>query len=314
MTDLGPHSAVPEVQYLRMKDVDKWHQAVCSTFSRTRYKPGKETKFRAELSAISHGYARMARVQSGSGTFSRDANMIRRDSFDGLMVLMSLQGSLNLSQGEQHLQVKQGEALVYRHGCPFTLDIPEKYMATSLWVKPDLMVRHCPTVSENKPFVLTNNTVNGRLALAMVQELCQSSITRQATDLAQLVGATLDVAATNAAQSQGTELRRNDALIAKLSDYVRANIDDTEISLDTLVAVSGVSARTLNRNFALYGTTPMKWVWEKRLELAHDAIKRGTMANVTQVAFAHGFKDAAHFSRAFSRKFGMTPSQVSAHR
>jgi len=31
---------------------------------------------------------------------------------------------------------------------------------------------------------------------------------------------------------------------------------------------------------------------------------------VTEIAFRWGFKDSAHFSRAFKREFGISPSEV----
>ena len=303
--------AEPEVRYVRMDDVETWHEIICATFSRTQYIPGEETNFRGELSSISLGHARMSRIQSSGGWFARDSRYIRSDRFDGYMFLMSQSGELRLSQGDDRYLANHGEALVYRHGTPFELDIPRKYLAMGLWVTPELMARHCPALVNHKaPIVLKRDSANGLLALAMIENLCTGAVTRQSRNADQLVGATLDVVATVGPEPDLREQRRNGALLRKLSDYVSRNIDDTDLNLDRLAEASGVSPRTLNRAFAQDGTTPMRWVWDRRLSLAHDALLHARVRNVTEAAFSFGFKDVAHFSRAFSRKFGLQPSTL----
>ena len=52
---------------------------------------------------------------------------------------------------------------------------------------------------------------------------------------------------------------------------------------------------------------------ERRLHRIHETISQpGTRRPLARIAEEHGFKSAAHFSRAFRRQFGHAPSEVRA--
>lgn len=300
----NPHA----VTYTQLQDVDSWHEIICSTFSRTEYQPSAETDFRGELSAINLGEARMACIQSSGGWFGRSASAIRNDHFDGFMILMAQNGELRLSQGEDRYLARHGEALIYRHGAPFELDIPAKYRALSLWVSPHVMRRQCPDLAGRKSAVLLRrDTANGALALAMIDNLCTGAVTRQTREIDRLVAATLDVVSTIL---EPEEVDTYTDLRDKLKHFALRHIDDTDLTVDGLARAMSVSPRTLNRALGQLGTTPMRWLMELRLTEAHEALLHSRMRNVTEAAFAFGFKDVAHFSRSFSRHFGFAPSQL----
>lgn len=68
------------------------------------------------------------------------------------------------------------------------------------------------------------------------------------------------------------------------------------------------SLSTFKRDFQQqFGESPGKWLTKKRVERAANLLKNTTM-NVTQIAFESGFEDLSHFSRAFKKQIGKSPS------
>ena len=300
----------PHVRHVRKHDVTSWHEAICEAFCHTHYIPRPEPEFVGELSLASQGGARVSRVHSSPGRFERDREAIRRDGFDSLVMLVSLRGDIHLTQnGESHV-TRRGEALVYRHGTPFEIQFPRRYWAVSLRVDPALVLRHCPSVAVAGAAVIRPETTNGLLALTMVRELCVNAITRDTSEMERLVGAALDVVSTVGPRPDATGGARNEWMFDTLARYLSRNIDDAELNQTSLAAAAGVSPRTLNRMFAHRGTTPMRWVLDRRLELAYEMLAAQRVRTVTEAAYAFGFKDGSHFSRAFSRKFGVPPISV----
>lgn len=60
------------------------------------------------------------------------------------------------------------------------------------------------------------------------------------------------------------------------------------------------------------GKSPKDYYMTIKLEIAHTLLKKGTH-NITQLAYELGYTDAFHFSKAFKKKFNISPSEVEPH-
>ena len=82
------------------------------------------------------------------------------------------------------------------------------------------------------------------------------------------------------------------------------------LSLDQLARLAGVGVRHLNRLFQeKLGRSTMEVYRDIRLDKANSLLRQSTLS-ATEVALATGFGSSSHFSLAFRRRFGMTPSDV----
>ena len=73
--------------------------------------------------------------------------------------------------------------------------------------------------------------------------------------------------------------------------------------------LTGRSLTTFKRDFKkIYGSTPQRWLTEKRLELAHYLLTRDQQ-KPAEVFREAGFENLSHFSYAFKRKFGYAPKE-----
>ena len=89
-----------------------------------------------------------------------------------------------------------------------------------------------------------------------------------------------------------------------LSEYLFRDLTNKEMA-----SLCALSESSLYRYFREnYRKTPGEWVRIKRLERA-SFLLRNTKKNVTEIAFETGFKDSSHFSRSFSRQFGIPPAE-----
>ncbi len=103
--------------------------------------------------------------------------------------------------------------------------------------------------------------------------------------------------------------------VRRVENYIREHAGEP-IGADDLVAVGGVSARSIYHGFRRFrSTTPMGFLKAVRLDLARDALVKGRgrgQSSVTQAALAAGYTNLSQFSRDYKVRFRESPSQTLA--
>jgi AraC-like DNA-binding protein len=103
--------------------------------------------------------------------------------------------------------------------------------------------------------------------------------------------------------------RNRERQLDRVLRYVDANLSDPGLSPRSIADAVGMSTRHLHRIFRDHDVSLGEWILKRRLQNARcDLADERLSANrVLDIAVSWGFKDAAHFSRAFSATFGLTP-------
>ena len=109
---------------------------------------------------------------------------------------------------------------------------------------------------------------------------------------------------------------RNTERIAATLAFIDAELADPTLSAQRVADAQGLSRRRLDQILATLGTSLSAQIWARRLaQAASDLIDpRFSDRTVTQIAFGVGFEDAAHFTRAFKRRYEVTPREWRATR
>jgi len=91
--------------------------------------------------------------------------------------------------------------------------------------------------------------------------------------------------------------------------YIEHHLGDEDLNALTVSAAQGVSRRYLDELFSQCGHRIETWIWERRLLRAADMLAVAEQAEkpLLQIALDVGFKSPSHFSRMFTRRFGMSP-------
>jgi len=94
--------------------------------------------------------------------------------------------------------------------------------------------------------------------------------------------------------------------VTALRALIRPYLAQGHPHLSLVAEIVGMSERTLQRRLAQSGSTYSEIVQEARFSIASDLLADSDL-NIADIAFAAGYENAPHFSRAFKRLTGMTP-------
>lgn len=101
-----------------------------------------------------------------------------------------------------------------------------------------------------------------------------------------------------------------DSFIQKIRSIMEENLGDDNFDVHQLSRTLGMSRSQLYRKFkSLTNKSVIDYFWTLRLYKAQNLLQT-TALNVSEVAWAVGFKNLSHFSRAFKDQFGTNPSAV----
>jgi AraC-like DNA-binding protein len=111
----------------------------------------------------------------------------------------------------------------------------------------------------------------------------------------------------NAAIGEDVPVGNNSEVVRSVMDWARGRLGE-ELGLASLSARAGYSAHHFSRLFAAsVGLSPAEWIERERIAAA-ERLLAGSRLRILDIALECGFKDAATFSRAFSRVAGLSPS------
>lgn len=94
-----------------------------------------------------------------------------------------------------------------------------------------------------------------------------------------------------------------------LSDYMEKNFM-FNLPMAKFGYLTGRSLTTFKRDFKkAFDVTPQRWLTQKRLELAHYQLVEKKKKPI-DVCYEVGFENLSHFSYAFKKHFGYTPTEL----
>lgn len=99
------------------------------------------------------------------------------------------------------------------------------------------------------------------------------------------------------------------AFLINVNQCILNNIDDERFDANALSSAMAMSrAQLLRRLKALTGNSPGFYIKAMRLEKAKELLEKSDLS-ISEAAFKTGFGTPSNFSKVFSEKYGLTPSE-----
>lgn len=294
-----------------------WTDLVCDTFVQLQCEaPAGVDRVEGEIVADELATLRLSRVTATAQQVRRTPGLIARASADHFLVSIQTRGRGVVSQDGRDALLGPGDFALYDSTRPYQLSFDDAFQQIVLML-PGPTLRTALRDTER----LTATTVRGdrgaghlmigmiRTLAADIDALAPESAAAVADSVLQILVAGLAAlpAAKTAPVSQLTAYHRE-----QIKALVRARLADPELSVARIAQALRVSPSTLHRAWAGEPCSLSDWIWSQRLDAARRDLcdPARSASSVSEIGFAWGFSDAAHFSRAFRARFGCSPREL----
>lgn len=98
-------------------------------------------------------------------------------------------------------------------------------------------------------------------------------------------------------------------IIAPAVDAINRHFTDNDLSVSYLASLCGVSDVYFRRLFLnSFDASPKEYIIQKRMDYAKSLLKSGDFS-ISEIATLCGYTEPCHFSREFTKRVGIPPSQ-----
>lgn len=213
--------------------------------------------------------------------------------------------------GEQ--TVGRGEAVVWDGTEAVDVEVVDTFAKRTLLFPRERVLAVCPRLADVGSLPPLGGNAGARLLARYVDALAMEE--PALGDDEPTLGTATDVALEllRAAVEPGMPSdrgARRDAQRAGVRRYIRMNLGDPRLGPESIARAHAMSLRALHALFEHTGESVAALVRRSRLARCRADLERPDGGSITEIAFRWGFGDAAHFSTAFKREFGVTPREV----
>jgi AraC-like DNA-binding protein len=291
-----------------------WNEVYEERFARVTFNPADRAGFQAELRLGAIGAVDFACVRAPKTEVERTRDHVRLVSKRMLAFILLVRGSGEFSQSGHVSSFEAGDIVLSDNVAPSLCRYDGPVEVIVARTTEEALRPRLPQFERLCGRRLRAGAGLADTAFGMARSLSEKLNDELPYDFAPAIsGQLIDVFATAYAIAFNAPTSENSvaaARAARVKSFIEAHLGDPEMTPQGAADALGISPRYLRLLMAEGGECPSAYILRRRLEecakqLASVSSRRRT---VTDIAFSWGFNSAAHFTRVFKAKYGMTPT------
>ena len=302
---------------------DEWENLICQTFVPLQARsPGDADIFRGGVVSAALGTVTMAEVTASHAVVERTPRLIRQEDPEFYKFGLQVTGSCIIEQDNREAQLSPGDLAIYDTSRPYRIRFGDDFhMIVAMFP------RHLVHLPANHMATFTAVRLVGDQGLAALLSPLMRGLSADVAPsgggiATHLGDAVVDLVTAAFAEQMACMLpvetspgRR--ALMEKVYRFIDENLQDPDLSSQSIAAAHFTSVRRLQKAFQDEGASVAAMIRERRLERCRRELSSAgnTDDPIALIAARWGFLDAAHFSRLFRSAYGYSPREYrSLHR
>jgi AraC-like DNA-binding protein len=300
----------------RSKRYAAWQGAICDVYVHVDVASDDRSDYEGFIREARFGAVTVTDVLLSEQRISRRPRHIAKLDKDCYYVEFVQQGRINILQAGQTLPTHAGVGAIFSATEAYDLECIGKVRSLYLEIPRQEFAERFR--KDRVPVALTLGTGRGlgRIAAEFCSMLASEGAALDPEARARLGGEMMDVLALaidmGEKDDQAADQTVQHVRLRSVKAWIEDHLTDPDLSLERIAKHNGISLRYLHYLFKLTGMSVSEWIWDRRLQRSYDALRRPELhaLPVTDVAYRLGFNSSSHFSTAFRKKFGLSPSDL----
>lgn len=230
-----------------------------------------------------------------------------------MLVTHQKEGVALVQQDGRESRVEAGDIFMIDPARPFFIETGE-ILTHSVYLKPDALRSLVPNISDYTARTIDGKSGTGFIFASMLDSvfslassLDESTADRISEALPYVFTAAISGLSVSDPGASDSRLRQVHRL--RVLRYIRDHLRENEMTASSISSAVGLSTRYIYELFAGEDQPLMRTVWNMRLDRCRVELAAPSSVgrSIGEIAYYWGFNDAAHFSRSFRQRFGLSP-------
>lgn len=296
--------------------LEYWLDMICAAFVRLESEPAPDRSLFGDIEFSRLGSLDFTRVRSNAMRVRRTPALIRGATDDCCLVQIQRKGRGIVFQDGRQAVLQPGDFVLYDTTRPYELIFDDPlHEVIVLRLARNELESHVANTEDLTATTVSRGGAAGNLLLTMVDMLRRDIDRLHPSSALGVSEGITSIIAAGLRSLPGANLQKPSNLrayhLARIKAHVRDRLRDPQLSVQSVAAAVGLSAKHVHRLFAAEPVPLAQLIWRLRLEACRRdlADERLRERSVSEIAFSWGFNDATHFSRSFRERYGVSPRE-----
>lgn len=289
---------------------DCWVHLLNQAFGKWDVSPQARADFFASVSMTTFGDFGIIKCLCDPCSGTRSLRQIARDDSEFLVIQLTRQGREHVRLGDHEFVLGPGDIMIWDSTKDMHFSVIDPLDKLSVILPLHRLQSWMPLNWQSVSRKIEANSPNAILLTSYIDALARENICDARVTGEHLSEAAIALLTGSVNESGNSRDSLRETKLAQVKSYIGRHLDDPELSLSRIAKANRISLRYLHLLFELENQTAAKYLQMQRLERCRRDLRNPAMAKrkIADIAQSWGFGDPMHFSRAFKKTFGSTPS------
>ncbi|QGG40569.1 helix-turn-helix domain-containing protein [Aeromicrobium yanjiei] len=312
-TNHAPSLGAP---FVESSNARHWAELIRDVYGGVDVVARTEDPFEGRLARRTLDRLETVELRTSAQEYTRTQSMVARQPSDDLFVTLIAQGEALVVQGNHTSTLSAGDFVFVESSRPYTVAVGSSTRLIDFsWPRDGIGLAESECRAITARAFRASSPLGRWLSPALLglhdmdEGVSRAGVARIADGIADLlITAALELGTPEDVHAQWR------GQYDEMLRFIERNLDDPDLSAETLVAHFFMSSRSVHRIFARFGSTPTVRIREARLERARQMMiaRAHRTKSVSFIASQAGFSSLQVFSRTFTAKYGVGPRQYRA--